>query len=335
MFDTSKLGPLYEDFVVGATLPPLPPVTLSDADNAAYRAITGDQHLLVSDVPAYRAATGSDGRLANPGIVMHYAMGQTTMATRQAIANLYYRSVRFLRTVELGETLRTTTTVLGLKDSAPKRAVSPTGDNVDQFRGKVWLGIATVGDNGPVVEFERCALIRGRGPELPGHDDDIPGPSDPTPLADLAGAVPAWDLSGLPGTPWELGEARTDPLRDHVDLAAPFARLTFNQAAVHRDHTATANGQRLVYGGHVQGLAQASLTRMLPGLAQVVAWDGCDHVGPAFEGDLIEFTHTLAERAPAGSGHLMRFEVTGTKLTGGLTDDRTDILRWTPIVWAP
>lgn len=323
MFDTSKLGPLYEDFVVGATLPPLPPVTLSEADNAAYRAITGDQHLLVSDVPAYATASGSAGRLANPGVVMHYAMGQTTMATRQAIANLYYRSVRFLRPVELGETLRTTTTVLGLKDSAPKG---------DQFRGKVWLGIETVGDAGPVVRFERCALIRGRGPELPGHDDEIPGPSDPTPLADLVDAVPAWDLSGLPGTPWELGESRPDPLRDHIDLAAPFARLTFNQAAVHRDHTTTANGRRLVYGGHVQGLAQASLTRMLPGLAQVVAWDGCDHIGPASEGDLLEFTHTLVERLPAGTGHLMRFEVVGTRIDA---DARTDILRWTPIVWAP
>jgi 2-methylfumaryl-CoA hydratase len=322
MFDTSQLGPLYEDFVVGARLPPLPPITLSEADNTVYRAVTGDQHLLVADATAYAAAAGGSGRLANPGVVMQYSIGQTTMATRQAIANLYYRSVRILRPVEVGETLRTTTTVLGLKDSAPKG---------DQFRGKVWLGIQTVSDAGPVVEYERCALIRGRGPGQPGHDDAIPGPSDPTPLGELVRAVPGWDLSELPGMPWEVGEARADPLRDHIDLAAPLARLTFNQAAVHRDHTTTANGTRLVYGGHVQGLAQASLTRMLPGLAQVVAWDGCDHVGPAFEGDLIEFTHTLVERLPAGSGHLMRFEITGTKIA----DERVEILRWTPIVWAP
>lgn len=322
MFDTSKLGPLYEDFVVGATLPPLPPITLSDADNAVYRAVTGDQHLLVADASAYAAASGAPGRLANPGMVMQYSIGQTTMATRQAIANLYYRSVRILRPVELGETLRTTTTVLGLKDSAPKG---------DQFRGKVWLGIQTVADTGPVVEYERCALIRGRGPGQPGHADDIPGPSDPTPLSDLTELVPEWELSGLPGTPWEVDEPRPDPLRDHIDLAAPLARLTFNQAAVHRDHTTTANGTRLVYGGHVQGLAQASLTRMLPGLAAVMAWDGCDHVGPAYEGDLIEFTHTLVERRPAGSGHLMRFLVVGTKIA----DEQVEILRWTPIVWAP
>lgn len=328
MFDTSKLGPMYEDYRVGATLPPLPSVTLTEADNAVYRAVTGDQHQLVADVNKYRAASGSGGKLANPALVLQYSIGQTTMATRQAIANLYYRSVRVLRTVEVGQTLTTTTTVLGMKDSAPKG---------DQYRGKVWLGITTVSEDGPVIEYERCALIRGRGGEQPGANDDIPGPSDPSPLAELVELVPGWDLSGLITTEWPEGEARTDPLRDHIDLAAPLARLTFNQAAVHRDVTLTANGRRLVYGGHVQGLAQGSLTRMLPGLATVVAWDGCDHVGPAYEGDLIEFRHTPVERVAAGSGHLTRFEVIGTKVADGDTGpvEPVDILRWTPVVWAP
>ena len=328
MFDTSQLGPMYEDFSVGATLPPLPSITLTEADNAIYRAITGDQHLMVADATKYRTASGSNGMLANPGLVLQYSIGQTTMATRQAIANLYYRSVRVLRPVEVGQTLSTVTTVLGLKDSAPKG---------DQFRGKVWLGITTSSEEGPVVEYERCALVRGRGPDQPGHAGEIPGPSDPSPLADLVGSVPAWNLAALPSTDWPIDDARTDPLRDHVDLAAPLARLTFNQAAVHRDITLTANGRRLVYGGHVQGLAQGSLTRMLPGLAAIVAWDGCDHIGPAYEGDLIEFRHTPLEQVSAGSGRLTRFEVIGTKIADGAEGvvDPVDILRWTPIVWAP
>jgi 2-methylfumaryl-CoA hydratase len=325
MFDTSLPGPYYEDFVVGAILPPLPAITLTEADNALYRAITGDQHALAADVERYREARGAAGRgaLANPALVMQCSIGQTTMATRQAIANLYYRSVRVLRPVEVGETLSTVTTVLGLRDAAPKAG---------QHRGKVWLGITTGSSEGPVVRYERCALVRGRGPRSPGHATEIPGPSEPTPLAELLALVPAWNLTGVPVTPWEPGEARTDPLRDHIDLAAPLARLTFNQAAVHRDHTLAADGARLVYGGHVQGLAQASLTRMLPGLATVVAWDGCDHTGPAHEGDLLEFRHTLVEQLPAGDGRLMRFEVAGARLDDGSADD---ILRWTPVVWAP
>jgi acyl dehydratase len=328
MFDTSQLGPLYEDFSVGATLPPLPSITLTEADNAIYRAITGDQNLLAADRSIAAAVTGNEAGVVNPGLALQYSIGQTTMATRQAIANLYYRSVRVLRPVFIGQTLTTTTTVLGMKDSSPKG---------DQFRGKVWLGITTSSEDGPVVEYERCALIRGRGPDQPGHADDIPGPSDPTPLADVVSLVPSWDLGRLPATSWEDGDAKVDPLRDHIDLAAPLARLTFNQAAVHRDVTLTANGRRLVYGGHVQGLAQGSLTRMLPGLAHVVAWDGCDHIGPAYEGDLIEFTHTPVEHADAGSGRLIRFEVIGTKISDGESGpcDPVDILRWTPVVVAP
>lgn len=325
MFDPSLPGPFYEDFIPGATLPSLPALTLTDADNTLYRAITGDQHLLVSNAGRYQAVAGrrTGHALANPGLVMQYSIGQTTMATRQAIANLYYRSVRILRPVEIGETLSTVTTVLGLSDSAPKG---------DQYRGKVWLGIETLGELGPVASYQRCALVRGRRPG-PGHQTAIPGPSDPTPLADLIDAVPDWDLSGVPLTQWPSGETRVDPLREHIDLAAPLARMTFNQAAVHRDHTLTADGRRLVYGGHVQALAQASLTRMLPGLATVVAWDGCDHIGPAHEADLLQFRHTLVAQERAGSGRLMRFEIVGTHCADDGT--ATDMLRWTPVAWAP
>jgi acyl dehydratase len=323
MFDPTLAGPFYEDYEVGATLPPLPSVTLTEADSTLYRAVTGDQYLLSADHRLSTTVTGLAAPLANPGVVMHYAMGQTTMATRQAIANLYYRSVRMHRPVHVGDTIRTTTTVLGLQDAKPKG---------DQHRGKVWLGITASTDDGPVITFERCALIRSKGTSAPGHAADIPGASDPCALDELVALVPAWDLGALPSSTWAVGDSKVDPLRDHIDLAAPFARMTFNQAAVHRDHTATADGQRLVYGGHVQGLAQASLTRMLPGLAAVVAWDGCDHIGPAHEGDLLEFRHDLRDERAAGTGRLLRFEVTGTAL--GDEGQRTDILRWTPVVWA-
>jgi 2-methylfumaryl-CoA hydratase len=317
-------GPYYDEFTPGMTIPWLPPVTVTEADNVAYRMITGDQHLPSADRGLAARLTGRPGAMVYPGLAMQYSIGQTTNATRRAIANLYYRSVRILRTVEVGETLLTTTTVLGLSDGKPRDG---------QHRGKVWLGIETVGNEGPVARYERCALVAARSGS-PGHGDEIPGPSDPAPLAELAGLVPAWDLSVLPTTSWSVGETRVDALRDHVDLAPALARMTFNQAFVHRDGTRSIYGKRLVYGGHVQGLAQASLSRVLPGIATVVAWDGCDHVGPAFEGDLLGFRHTLMEESAANGGRLLRFEVRGCTvddegLSGG------DILVWTPIVFAP
>ena len=317
-------GPYYDEFSQGMTIPSLPPVTVTEADNVAYRMITGDQHLPSADRRLAAELTGNAGGMVYPGLAMQYSIGQTTNATRRAIANLYYRSVRILRTVDVGETLRTTATVLGLADGKPKG---------DQHRGKVWLGIETIGDNGPVVRYERCALVASRG-VAPGHSDEIPGPSAPVPLAEMAELAPSWKLDSLPTTAWSAGETRADAMRDHVDLAPSLARLTFNQAFVHRDGTASIYGKRLVYGGHVQGLAQSSLSRVLPGLATVVAWDGCDHVGPAFEGDLLAFRHTLVEELATKNGRLLRFEVRGATVDND-GQAGADILVWTPIVLAP
>ena len=317
-------GPYYDDFELGMTIPPLPAITVTEADNVAYRMITGDHHFASANQDAYATISGSTVPLVNPGLVMQFAIGQTTNATRKAIANLYYRSVRILRPVEVGETITTTTEILGLSDAKPKE---------DQHRGKVWLGIETSGDGRPAVQYERCALVASRSGS-PGHSSEIPGPSDPAPLQDLAGLVPDWDLRGVDITPWEPGESRVDAMRDHIDLAPSLARMTFNQAFVHRDASASIYGQRLVYGGHVQGLAQASLSRVLPGCATVVAWDGCDHIGPAFEGDLLEFRHELKESFSVAGGQLMRFEIRGTTVNEQGSAG-SDILVWTPVVFAP
>jgi acyl dehydratase len=228
-----------------------------------------------------------------------------------------------LRPVTVGESLRTETTVLGLADATPKNGAQ---------RGKVWLGIVTSAANEPVITYERCALIRSESAEPLGHASVIPGPSESVALRELYPAVPTWRIDLLPESGWAEGQTRIDPLRDHIDLAAPFARLTFNQAAIHRDATTSANGQRLVYGGHVQGLAQASLTRMLPSLATVLAWDGCDHLAPAAEGDLLEFHHTLIEELPVGTGRILRLETIGARVEE--SGQTKDILRWTPVVWA-
>lgn len=317
-------GPYYDEFTRGMAIPSLPPVTVTEADNVAYRMITGDQYLPAADRRLAAALTGRDAAMVYPALAMQYSIGQTTNATRRAIANLYYRSVRILRSVEVGETLRTTATVLGLADAKPKG---------DQHRGKVWLGIETVGDQGPVARYERCALVASRG-AAPGHVDVIPGPSDPVALSEVVPLLPSWELTALPKTNWTVGETRVDAMRDHIDMAPSLARMTFNQAFVHRDGTASIYHKRLVYGGHVQGLAQASLSRVLPGIAAVVAWDGCDHVGPAFEGDLLAFRHTLVEEIPAAGGHVLRFEVRAATVDAE-GQAGPDILVWTPVVLAP
>ena len=310
-------GPFFDELNTGETITPLPSLTLSAADNTFYRAITGDQHLLTADCGLYNEVSGSSGSLINPGLIMQVSIGQTTNATRKAIANLYYRSVEILRPVEIGETLSTSTVVLGLCDASPKEGLN---------RGKVWLGIETRSGEEMIARYERVALLPCAG-DAPGHSDEIPGPMDPSSLNSWTSLVPSWNMSLLPETVWEVGEERCDPLADHVDLAPALARFTFNQAAIHRDLEASSFGERLVYGGHTQGLAQASLTRLLPGLVTVLGWDGCDHLGPVFEGDRLSFRHVPIEEFALQDGRILRFETRASR-------DGEDVLLWTPIVVA-
>ena len=92
---------------------------------------------------------------------------------------------------------------------------------------------------------------------------------------------------------------------DVVSAAPELARLSLNVAMAHHD-AAPAAGRRLVYGGHTIGLAAAQLTRALPNLATIVAWHGCDHLAPVFEGDTLTSTIELerARRAAGGGGLL-------------------------------
>ena len=50
-------GPYYDDFETGMTIPPLPAVTVTEADNVAYRRITGDQHFASADTVSYTHLT--------------------------------------------------------------------------------------------------------------------------------------------------------------------------------------------------------------------------------------------------------------------------------------
>ncbi len=308
-------GPYYDDLTPGTVLPQLPSVTITDADNVLYRSITGDENRLAADRSAYGAASGREGALVNPGLVIQLSIGLSTSATRHAIANLFYRGVLVRRPVEVGETVQTTTTVLGMADSRPKGGLN---------RGKVLLGIETVGTNGPIASYQRCALLPARG-DAPGFSDDV-GSATSAPDPDYASAIPAWDLSTLPELPVVVGDSLEDPMWDHIDLAPAFARMTFNQAMVHRSVFATTYDSRLVYGGHVIALAQASASRVFPGTATVLGWKRCNHTAPAFEGDTVSFTHTLISAEPAGGGQMLTIETAGYRQEKG--SDPVQLLDW-------
>jgi acyl dehydratase len=73
-----------------------------------------------------------------------------------------------------------------------------------------------------------------------------------------------------------------------VTSAPELARQTLNLAQAHTDAAASPYGRRLVYGGHTISMASAQLSRALPNLVTLIAWRGCDHRAPVFEGDRLK-----------------------------------------------
>lgn len=323
-------GPYFEELRVGQVLDPAPAVTIGPGEAATYQAICGDPLATSLSLPLAEAVTGRPGALVNPALVLHVSIGQSTVATRQVIANLFYRGVALHRPVRHGETLRSTVTIRGLRELSRRDDRPP--------RGLALLGIHTTvisddGSDGPTVaDYERCAMLRFRDPgATTGHDDDL-GAADPeVDLEAWTGLAPEWDAAPLGPVDTTTGERRTDPLRDTVTNAPELARLTQNLAGVHRDRALGPGGRRLVYGGHTIGLAQASLCRMLPDTGTVLGWQSCDHPAPVFEEDVLSFHHTVLDERPSGSGRLraVRVEVDAER-SDGSTDT---VLDWRLVTW--
>lgn len=319
----------FDDLTVGQVLPPSPDLTITSGEIAMYQSICGDPLSTSLSLPLAEKITGVSKRVVNPGLIMHFSIGQSTVATRRVIANLFYRGVSFKRPVFEGETLHTEVIIKGLKDLSLRKDRSP--------RGLALLGITTtcVEDNSIVVDYERCAMLKARDPEnLPGHCDDLGAVETGIVLDNWKSLVPeSWDISSLnikTQENWSVGEKKMDDLCDTVSNSMELVRLTQNQAPVHRDASTSPTGERLVYGGHTIGLAQASLNRLMPGNATILGWQSCDHLGPVHEGDVLSFHHTLLDQKALTKGKIsaIKTEVFSTK-----GHETSNVLDWRLVIF--
>ena len=128
-------GPYYDEMTPGMVFSSPPAVSVDSGVAASYQSIAGEALPLVLDQRLCNAVTGASSRLVSPGLLLHLSIGASTVATKNVIANLFYRNVRILRQVFIGETIETITTVASMSDSAPREGKEP--------RGKVLLNITT------------------------------------------------------------------------------------------------------------------------------------------------------------------------------------------------
>ena len=306
-------GPWFEDFELGRVFDDAPAITLTAGHAAMHQAIVGDRLRLALDAGLCRAVTGEERLLAHPNLVCDVAIGQSTGPSQRVRGNLFYRGLVVLRPVFIGDTLRTQTEVVGLKQNRARDEGPATG--------LVVLRIRTENQHGePVLDFHRCPLIplRDRRAET-GHTDTFDAISAELDPDRVEAAIPHhWRFAEFrerldgdhladvaPGTTYVIEG------RDTVTCAPELARMTLNLAMTHLDARGGAHGRRLAYGGHTISIAAAQATRALPNLVTIIGWHRCEHLAPVFEEDVLSSELTVESARQAAD------------LDAGLVDLRT------------
>jgi 2-methylfumaryl-CoA hydratase len=294
-------GRLFEDFSIGQRLVHAVPRTIHGGDLSLYMALTGDRRPLASSTELARSL-GFQREVAQDLLTFHVVFGKSVPDVSQnAIANLGYADVRFLRPVYPGDTLVADSEVIGLREAS-------SGD-----AGVVYVSTRGVNQKGQeVVSFVRWVLVPKREPSRPTGHAQVPKLPDAI-AADRLPVPDAMNLQRFPDLAWvtggramwddyEVGErivhpgAMTIEEADHVQAT----RLYHNTARVHCDGHGMASsrfGRRVVYGGHVISVAHALAFDGLENVLRMTAWNSGTHAAPTFAGDTIAAWTEIVERA--------------------------------------
>ncbi len=282
-------GNYFEDFEVGQSLDHATPRTITSGDVALYTSLYGPRFALQSSAP-FAQALGYREAPVDDFLVFHIVFGKTVPdVSLNAVANLGYAECRFLKPVYVGDTLSTTSEVIGLKENSNGKT------------GVVYVRSTGKDQNGDVVlDYVRWVMVNKRDASAPAPEAQVPELKPALEAADLvvsadvsfasyddeaAGSAHRWDN-------YEVGEKI-----DHVDgitveeaehmmatrLYQNTARVHFNQFSEDKGRF----GRRLIYGGHVISLARALSFNGLANAQTILGINGGRHVAPLFAGNTV------------------------------------------------
>jgi 2-methylfumaryl-CoA hydratase len=310
----TNAGRFFEDYTLGEVIHHAVPRTVKMGERALYHMLYPARHALHSS-DQFAQSCGLPFSPLDDMVAFHVVFGKTVPdVSLNAVANLGYAQGRWITPVWPGDTLRSESEVIGLKQNS---------------NGKTGvLYVRTRGLNQHdelVMEYVRWVMVRKR-------DVDTPAPE--TVVPDLPKAIEAKDLvipKGLDftnydfeiaGEPHRWGDYEIGEKIDHVDgvtieeaehmLAT---RLWQNTAKVHFDTSARPDGTRLIYGGHVISMARALSFNGLANAQMVVGLNGGAHANPCLAGDTVRaWSEVLdkAETSAPGVGAL-RLRLVATK----------------------
>ncbi|WP_212525003.1 MaoC family dehydratase [Actibacterium sp. MT2.3-13A] len=307
-------GRFFEDYAVGQVIAHAVPRTLSGGERALYHALYPARHALCSS-DEFARACGLPAAPLDDMIAFHTVFGKTVPdVSLNAVANLGYAEGRFLRPVWPGDTLRSESEVIGLKQNSNGKS------------GVVWVRTRGLNQRGEaVLDYVRWVMVRKR---------DLDAPAPETVIPELAGAVAPADLAvpegldfsnydfTLAGEPHRWGDYEVGETIDHVDGVTVeeaehmlATRLWQNTAKVHFDATFREDGKRLIYGGHVISMARALSFNGLANAQMIVGLNGGAHANPCFAGDTVTAWSEVLDKAdtPAPGVGAIRLRLVATR----------------------
>ncbi|OIQ45091.1 MAG: hypothetical protein BM558_05355 [Roseobacter sp. MedPE-SW] len=289
-------GRFFEDYALGDVITHAVPRTVSGGERAMYHALYPARHALYSS-DEFARRSGLPKSPLDDLAAFHIVFGKTVPdVSLNAVANLGYAEGRWLLPVYEGDTLRSTSEVIGVKQNSNGKS------------GVVYVRTKGLNQRDEtVMEYVRWVMVR---------KGNLDAPAPETVLPDLAKVIPADQLvvpAGLDFSSYDFdlageahrwGDYAVGETINHVDgvtieeaehmLAT---RLWQNTAKVHFDTTARPDGTRLIYGGHVISMARALSFNGLANAQMIVGLNGGAHANPCLSGTTIRAWSEVLDKA--------------------------------------
>ena len=289
-------GRFFEDYRLGETIQHAVPRTVSGGERALYHALYPARHALYSS-DEFARASGLPAAPIDDLAAFHVVFGKTVPdISLNAVANLGYAEGNWRLPVYPGDTLRSESEVIGLKQNSNGKS------------GVVYVRTRGLNQRDEVVmDYVRWVMVRKSNLEAPAPETTIPDLQKVIPASDLV--IPeGLDFSDydftLAGEPHRWGDYAVGETIDHVDgvtieeaehmLAT---RLWQNTAKVHFDATFRPDGQRLIYGGHIISMARALSFNGLANAQMIVGLNGGAHANPCYSGLTVKAWSEVLDKA--------------------------------------
>lgn len=288
-----NMGRFFEDFTLNEVIQHATPRTITAGDCALYIALYGARQPLFCSAP-FAQSLGYKTTPIDDLLAFHIAFGKTVPdISVNAVANLGYADVRFLQAVFVGDTLSTSSQVIGLKQNSNGKS------------GVVWVRSTTTNQRGePVLSWVRWVMV---------HKGDLNRTAPMTVVPTLPNFVATENLQ-LPSyfsaahfdakvtggeyfwEDYQVGERINHSAGITINPAehSMATRLYQNNARLHFDDhmmRTSSFGQRLVYGGVVISMCRALSYEGLENAISILAINAGTHANPSFAGDTI-YTRT-------------------------------------------